>query len=63
MAALCTEAAMQCIREKMDVIDIEDEAIDAEVGPTARQLWSHSQGQGQGVRGPGNRRAQNEGQA
>merc|ERR1711988_1085247 len=31
MAALCTEAAMQCIREKMDVIDIEDEEIDAEV--------------------------------
>ncbi|EKU21500.1 transitional endoplasmic reticulum ATPase [Nannochloropsis gaditana CCMP526] len=31
MAALCTEAAMQCIREKMDVIDIEDESIDAEV--------------------------------
>ncbi|DBA05161.1 TPA: hypothetical protein N0F65_005011 [Lagenidium giganteum] len=24
MAALCTEAALQCIREKMDVIDIED---------------------------------------
>jgi len=31
MAALCTEAAMQCIREKMDVIDIEEETIDAEV--------------------------------
>jgi transitional endoplasmic reticulum ATPase len=31
MAALCTEAAMQCIREKMDVIDIEDESIDAEI--------------------------------
>jgi len=31
MAALCTEAAMQCIREKMDVIDIEDETIDAGV--------------------------------
>jgi transitional endoplasmic reticulum ATPase len=31
MASLCTEAAMQCIREKMDVIDIEDETIDAEV--------------------------------
>jgi len=31
MAALCTEAAMQCIREKMDLIDIEDETIDAEV--------------------------------
>jgi transitional endoplasmic reticulum ATPase len=31
MAALCTEAAMQCIREKMSLIDIEDETIDAEV--------------------------------
>jgi transitional endoplasmic reticulum ATPase len=31
MAALCTEAALQCIREKMDMIDIEDETIDAEV--------------------------------
>jgi len=31
MAALCTEAAMQCIREKMDLIDIEEETIDAEV--------------------------------
>mmetsp|Transcript_23045 Transcript_23045/g.33731 ORF Transcript_23045/g.33731 Transcript_23045/m.33731 type:complete len:797 (-) Transcript_23045:161-2551(-) len=31
MAALCTEAAMQCIREKMALIDIEDETIDAEV--------------------------------
>ena len=31
IAALCTEAAMQCIREKMDVIDIEEETIDAQV--------------------------------
>ena len=31
LAALCTEAAMQCIREKMDVIDLEDENIDAEI--------------------------------
>lgn len=31
IAALCTEAALQCIREKMDMIDIEDETIDAEV--------------------------------
>ncbi len=31
MAALCTEAAMQCIREKMDLIDIEEETIDAEL--------------------------------
>ena len=26
-----TEAAMQCIREKMDLIDIEDDTIDAEI--------------------------------
>jgi transitional endoplasmic reticulum ATPase len=33
LAALCTEAALQCIREKMDVIDMDDmdETIDAEV--------------------------------
>lgn len=31
MAALCTEAAMQCIREKMDLIDIEEDTIDAEL--------------------------------
>jgi transitional endoplasmic reticulum ATPase len=31
LAALCTEAAMQCIREKMDLIDMEGETIDAEV--------------------------------
>lgn len=26
-----TEAALQCIREKMDVIDLEDESIDVEI--------------------------------
>jgi transitional endoplasmic reticulum ATPase len=31
LAALCSEAALQCIREKMDVIDIDDDTIDAEV--------------------------------
>jgi len=31
LAQLCTEAAMQCIREKMDVIDLEDDEIDAEI--------------------------------
>ncbi|GAU23482.1 hypothetical protein TSUD_81640 [Trifolium subterraneum] len=31
LAALCTEAALQCIREKMDLIDLEDETIDAEI--------------------------------
>jgi len=31
LAQLCAEAALQCIREKMDVIDIEDETIPAEV--------------------------------
>ncbi|KAM7475507.1 hypothetical protein LguiB_022750 [Lonicera macranthoides] len=31
LAALCTEAALQCIREQMAVIDLEDENIDAEI--------------------------------
>jgi transitional endoplasmic reticulum ATPase len=31
IAELCTEAAMQCIREKMDYIDIESDTIDAEL--------------------------------
>merc|ERR1711871_636809 len=31
IAQLCTEAAMQCIREKMELIDIEDDEIDAEI--------------------------------
>ncbi|XP_062569757.1 transitional endoplasmic reticulum ATPase-like [Saccostrea cucullata] len=31
LAALCSEAALQQIREKMDLIDLEDEHIDAEV--------------------------------
>merc|ERR1719321_1562332 len=29
--ALGTEGAMQCIREKMDVIDLDDDEIDAEI--------------------------------
>lgn len=31
IASLCTEAAMQCIREKMDLIDIDGDSIDAEI--------------------------------
>eukprot|EP00873_Tetraselmis_striata_P013555 jgi/Tetstr1/433819/TSEL_023005.t1 len=31
LAALCTEAALQCIREKMDLIDLDEENIDAEI--------------------------------
>merc|ERR1712109_179149 len=31
LAAICSEAALQQIREKMDLIDLEDENIDAEV--------------------------------
>jgi transitional endoplasmic reticulum ATPase len=31
LAQLCSEAAMNCIREKMDVIDLEEETIDAEI--------------------------------
>lgn len=31
LASLCSEAALQQIREKMDLIDLEDDHIDAEV--------------------------------
>merc|ERR1712224_630241 len=31
LAQLCTESALSCIREKMDLIDIEGESIDAEI--------------------------------
>merc|ERR1719235_2335190 len=31
LAQLCTEAALQCIREKMDLIDLDKETIDAEI--------------------------------
>ncbi|KAF4671507.1 AAA ATPase cdc48 [Perkinsus chesapeaki] len=31
LAQLCTEAALQCIREKMDLIDLDDDNIDAAI--------------------------------
>ena len=31
LASLCSEAALQQIREKMDLIDLEEDSIDAEV--------------------------------
>ncbi len=31
LAALCTEAALHCIREKIDLIDLEDDTIDAAI--------------------------------
>lgn len=31
LAQLCSESALQCIREKMDLIDLEADTIDAEV--------------------------------
>ena len=31
LPALCTEAALQCIRKNMDVMDLEDETIDDEI--------------------------------
>ncbi|CAF5102531.1 unnamed protein product, partial [Rotaria magnacalcarata] len=31
LKSLCSEAALQQIREKMDVIDLEEDTIDAEV--------------------------------
>lgn len=41
IASLCTEAAMQCIREKMDLIDIDGDAIDAEVLDALAVTQSH----------------------
>lgn len=31
VAALCTESALQCIRQKMDIIDIESDKIDTAI--------------------------------
>lgn len=31
LQSLCTEAAMQCVREKLDIIDIDADTIDAEI--------------------------------
>jgi transitional endoplasmic reticulum ATPase len=31
LASLCQEAAMQCVREKMDIIDLDEETIDNEI--------------------------------
>merc|ERR1711988_926086 len=41
MAALCTEAAMQCTREKMDIIDIEEDTIDAEILDEMKVCQTH----------------------
>lgn len=41
IASLCTEAAMQCIREKMDLIDIDGDSIDAEILDTLAVNQEH----------------------
>lgn len=41
IASLCTEAAMQCIREKMDIIDIDGGKIDAEILDAMSVSQSH----------------------
>ena len=41
IASLCTEAAMQCIREKMDIIDIDGGKIDAEILDDMAVTQSH----------------------
>ena len=48
LAQLCSEAAMQCIREKMDLIDLDDETIDAAVLESlavTQDHFKHAQGQ------------------
>ena len=44
LAALATEAALCCIREKMDVIDMDDETIDAEVLNSMAVTMDHFRG-------------------
>lgn len=41
LAQLCTESALNCIREQMDIIDIEDEVIDAEILDAMAVRQSH----------------------
>jgi transitional endoplasmic reticulum ATPase len=41
LAALCSEAALQLIREKMDVIDVEEETIDVDVLNSLRVCNEH----------------------
>jgi transitional endoplasmic reticulum ATPase len=41
LAALCTEAAMLCIREKLDLIDLEDDTIDTAVLDAMRVTMDH----------------------
>ena len=48
LAQLCSEAAMQCIREKMDVIDLDEETIDAQVLESmavCQDHFKHAQGE------------------
>ena len=48
MASLCQEAALQCVREKMDMIDIDDDTIDAEILDAMcvnNEHFKHAQGQ------------------
>uniref|UniRef100_A0A7S3LWZ6 Cell division cycle protein 48 n=1 Tax=Palpitomonas bilix TaxID=652834 RepID=A0A7S3LWZ6_9EUKA len=44
IAALCTEAAYQCIREKMDVIDLDGDTIDAQVLDAMAVTMDHFRG-------------------
>lgn len=43
LAALCTEATFQCIRENMDAIDWKDDSIDAEILNSMAVLNEHFQ--------------------
>merc|ERR1712137_1144861 len=43
LAQLCTEAALTCIREKMDLIDLDEETIDAEILDSMAVTQEHFQ--------------------
>ena len=51
---LCTEAAMLCIREKLDLIDLEDEAIDPEVLDSMCVTMDHFRTALKNSKGPSN---------
>ena len=41
LAQVCTEAAMNCIREKMDIIDLDDDTLDTEILNSLSVTMSH----------------------
>ncbi|KAK8838428.1 AAA ATPase cdc48 [Tritrichomonas musculus] len=54
IASLCTEAAMLCIREKLDLIDLDDDAIDPDVLASMCVTMDHFRTALKNSKGPSN---------